>query len=112
VRGELYLGGLGVARGYLNRAELTAARFLPDPFADAAGARMYKTGDLVRWLASGELEYLGRNDHQVKLRGFRIELGQVEAALRSQASVRDAVVIVREDKPGLKALVAYLGSLQ
>jgi amino acid adenylation domain-containing protein/non-ribosomal peptide synthase protein (TIGR01720 family) len=108
VRGELFLGGIGVARGYLHRPELTAQRFLPDPFSDAPGARMYKTGDVVRWLASGELEYLGRNDHQVKLRGFRIELGEIESALRRQTSVADAVVTIREDRPGTKTLVAYV----
>ena len=108
VRGELYLAGAGVARGYLNRPELTAQRFLPDLFADAQGGRMYKTGDVVRWLSSGELEYLGRNDQQIKLRGFRIELGEIESALRRQADVMDAVALVREDKPGKKALVGYV----
>jgi amino acid adenylation domain-containing protein/non-ribosomal peptide synthase protein (TIGR01720 family) len=108
VRGELYLAGLGVARGYLDRPQLTAERFLPDPFSDAVGARMYKTGDVARFLASGELEYLGRNDNQVKLRGYRIELGEIELLLRRQPGVDFAVVVVREDRPGVKLLVAYL----
>jgi amino acid adenylation domain-containing protein len=102
VAGELYIGGAGVARGYRNRPELTAERFLQDPFAEAPGARMYKTGDLVRWLPDGRLDYLGRLDDQVKLRGFRIELGEIEAALSGHPSIRSAAVVVRGD-----ALVAY-----
>ncbi|HKY37862.1 MAG TPA: amino acid adenylation domain-containing protein [Polyangiaceae bacterium] len=108
VRGELFIGGLGVALGYLDRPELTAQRFLPDPFCDGSSARMYRTGDVVRWRDSSELEYFGRNDQQVKLRGFRIELGEVENALRRQTGVIDAVALVREDKPGVKALVGYV----
>jgi amino acid adenylation domain-containing protein len=108
VEGEIHIGGDGVARGYLNRAELTAERFLTDPFNADANARMYKSGDRGRWLADGTLEYLGRNDHQVKIRGFRIELGEIEVTLRQCAGVRDAVVLAREDAPGDKRLVAYL----
>ncbi|MEE3650352.1 MULTISPECIES: non-ribosomal peptide synthetase [unclassified Brenneria] len=104
VSGELYIGGAQVARGYLNRADLTAERFLPDPFADEADARMYKTGDLGRWLADGAIEYLGRNDFQVKIRGFRIELGEIESALLACEGVSGAVVTVSGEE---KRLVAY-----
>ncbi|MCG3462320.1 amino acid adenylation domain-containing protein [Xenorhabdus bovienii] len=113
VTGEIHIAGAGVARGYLNRPELTAERFLPNPFATIAGARMYKTGDLGRWLPDGNIEYLGRNDFQVKLRGFRIELGEIEARLVQCHGVSEAVVIAREDifdenSAGQKRLVAYL----
>ncbi len=107
VAGELHIGGIGLARGYHRRPELTAEKFIPDPFG-APGARLYKTGDLARWLADGAIEYLGRLDHQVKLRGFRIELGEIETALAREPGVREATVIVREDRPGEKAIVAYV----
>jgi acyl-coenzyme A synthetase/AMP-(fatty) acid ligase/acyl carrier protein len=106
VAGEIYIGGAGVGRGYLNRPELTAERFVADPFN--ARARLYKTGDLGRWRLDGTIEYLGRNDHQVKIRGFRIELGEIEVQLVQQALVSEAVVIAREDEPGEKRLVAYV----
>ncbi|HEU0080159.1 MAG TPA: amino acid adenylation domain-containing protein, partial [Longimicrobiaceae bacterium] len=108
VPGELYLGGAGLARGYLGRPELTAGAFVPDALSGVAGARLYRTGDRVRRLADGALEYLGRLDQQVKLRGLRVELGEVEAALLSHPEVRAAAAVVREDVPGRQALVAYL----
>jgi acyl-coenzyme A synthetase/AMP-(fatty) acid ligase/acyl carrier protein len=107
VRGELYIGGAGVGRGYLDRGELTAERFVPDQYSGEAGVRMYRTGDVGRWREEGSIEFLGRNDFQVKVRGFRIELGEIEARLEEQAGVREAVVVVKQDESGEKRLVAY-----
>lgn len=106
--GEVYIGGAGVGRGYLNQEALTAERFLRDPFRTDAGARLYRTGDLARHLPDGNLEFLGRADHQVKIRGYRIELGEIESVLRGHAGVREAVVLVREDTPEELRLVAYV----
>ena len=108
VPGELHIGGRSLARGYMSRPDLTAEKFIPNPFSNIAGARMYKTGDLARHLPDGNIEYIGRTDHQVKIRGFRIELGEIEAALAQHTSVRQAIVSAHQDVRGEKRLVAYI----
>src|SRR6202051_3414593 len=107
VPGEMHVGGAGLARGYLRRPELTEQRFIPDHVTALKGARLYKTGDLARFLPGRDLEYLGRIDHQVKIRGFRIELGEIESVLLQHPAVRSAVVMAREDEPGVKRVAAY-----
>ncbi|MUG92150.1 amino acid adenylation domain-containing protein [Scytonema sp. UIC 10036] len=108
VAGELYVGGAGLTRGYLNRPGITAEKFIPNPFSDEPGTRLYKTGDLARYLPNGDIEYLGRIDHQVKIRGFRIELGEIETLLMQHEAIQESVVLAREDIPGDKRLVAYV----
>ncbi|OYD96428.1 non-ribosomal peptide synthetase [Nostoc sp. 'Peltigera membranacea cyanobiont' 210A] len=108
IPGELHIGGDGLARGYLNRPELTQEKFIQNPFFDGKSERLYKTGDLARYLTDGNIEYLGRIDHQVKIRGFRIELGEIEVVINSYPQIQQAVVIAREDIPGNKSLVAYV----
>ncbi|MCA7011679.1 amino acid adenylation domain-containing protein, partial [Dickeya dadantii] len=111
VEGELYIGGVQVARGYLNKPELSAERFLDDPFSTAPNARMYRTGDLGRWYADGRIDYLGRNDDQVKIRGFRVELGEIETCLRADTGVTDTVVMIRRGAHGEQRLIAwYVGT--
>ena len=106
--GELYVGGAGLARGYLQQAELTAEKFLPHPYSTEPGARLYRTGDVVRYRRGGELEFVGRRDEQVKVRGFRIELSEVEAALVAHVALKEAVVTARTEERGEKRLVAYV----
>ena len=108
VPGELYLAGAGLARGYWKRPDLTAERFIAHPLVDEADARLYNTGDLARYRADGQLEYLGRIDQQIKLRGFRIELGEIEAALDKHEQITQSLVMVREDSPGDRKLIAYI----
>ena len=108
VGGEIYVGGTGVARGYVGQPDWTAERFLPDPYGHRARTRLYRTGDRGRWLAQGQLEYLGRIDEQVKLRGYRIELGEIETALREHPNVRDALVVMREQTGRERQFVAYV----
>ena len=108
VAGELLIGGAQVARGYLNRTELTEERFIADPYSNQVDGKLYRTGDLARFRSNGSIEFLGRIDHQVKVRGYRIELGEIESVLRQQAAISDAIVIAREDTPGDKRLVAYV----
>jgi amino acid adenylation domain-containing protein len=108
ISGELYIGGVQVARGYLNRPELTAEKFIPDPFSDSPEARLYRTGDSARYLPDGTIEYLGRLDNQVKIRGNRIELGEIESALSQHPNVREACALAREDVPGDQRIVAYI----
>jgi amino acid adenylation domain-containing protein/thioester reductase-like protein len=108
VTGELYIGGPGLARGYLNRPELTSEKFIPNPFSDRKSERLYKTGDLARYLTDGNIEFLGRLDNQVKIHGFRIELGEIEAVLNAHPQIQQAVVIAKEDTPGNKRLITYM----
>jgi non-ribosomal peptide synthetase component F len=108
VPGEPHLGGVQVARGYLNRPELTAEKFVPDPFTAEPSARLYRTGDFARWLANGNLECLGRIDSRVKVRGFRIELGEIQSWLAVHPRVREVAVVAREDQAGNRRLVAYV----
>src|SRR5258707_6383287 len=110
VPGELYISGLGLARGYLNLPQVTAERFVPHPFSEQRGAWLYRTGDRVRYRSDGRLEYLGGLDQQVKLRGYRIELGEIGTVLSIHPMVRECVVLLREDEPGVKRLVAYVVS--
>src|SRR5207248_3951409 len=112
VPGELYIGGVCLARGYINRPDLTAERFVPHSLSSEPGARLYLTGDLARYLPDGRIEFLGRMDRQVKVRGYRIELGEIEAALCEHAAIREAVVVARENENGNRRLIAYLSPHQ
>jgi hypothetical protein len=107
IPGELYISGIGLARGYHNRPELSAERFLPNPFSIKKGARMYRSGDLVKYLSTGDIEFIGRVDNQVKIRGFRIELGEIESVISNYPGIKESIVIVREDSPGKKQIVSY-----
>jgi amino acid adenylation domain-containing protein len=108
VTGELHIGGTGVARNYLNHPFLTAEKFIPDPFSKEPGGRLYKTGDLARFLPDGSLEFLGRLDHQVKIRGFRVEISEIETVINQHPMIQEGAVLVKEDKPGDKRIVAYI----
>src|SRR6185437_4365883 len=112
VTGEICVGGAGLARGYLNRKELTTEKFIKDPFCKESNQRLYKTGDLGRWLPDGNIEYQGRIDDQVKIRGFRIELGEIETILNQSGLVTQSVVLAKEDSNGTKRLVGYVVSNQ
>ena len=112
VAGELHIAGVGLARGYLNRPELTDEKFISNPFSQGLSDRLYKTGDLVRWLPEGDLEFIGRIDHQVKIRGFRIELGEIESQLLAQDSVSECVLLAREEPQQLVAYVVHAKGVQ
>src|SRR5262249_34237916 len=108
VAGEIYIGGAGLALGYLNHADLAAARFLPHPFSEEPGSRLYKTGDVGRYRADGTLEFLGRCDEQLKVRGFRVEPGEIEMLLKKHPAIRDALVMAHQDEAGRRRLVSYV----
>jgi acyl-CoA synthetase (AMP-forming)/AMP-acid ligase II len=108
IPGELYIGGMGLAQGYLHHPDFTAEQFIPHPFSDVPGARLYKTGDMARYRPDGHIEFLGRRDYQVKIHGFRVEVGEIEAALHQHPGVGEAVVVAREEASGDKRLVAYV----